>query len=117
MRLRVPRIEVGALPHFTLSGSFDARTGSVPTVGVSWYARGGYFAGPQVIGIGEGRYDEVALPLSPRVLAGIGRGVAESVGGGGPSVEQTFNVYANDPDLVAAKVARRQKSAWERVSA
>lgn len=82
LRLRLPRIEVGPLPHFTLSGSFNAETGSVPSVGVSWYARGGYFSGPQVIGIGEGRYDEVALPLSPRVLAGIGEGIADQGAGG-----------------------------------
>lgn len=77
LRLRLPRIEVGELPHFTLSGTFNAETGQVPTMGVSWYASGGFFDSAAVIGIGEGRYDEVALPLSPSVLAGIGRGIAE----------------------------------------
>lgn len=28
-----------ALPHFYMSGSFDAKTGRVPTVGVSWYKK------------------------------------------------------------------------------
>ena len=27
-----------ALPHFTMTGNFDPKTGSVPTVGVEWYA-------------------------------------------------------------------------------
>ena len=110
MHLRIPRIEVGALPHFSMRGSFNPETGSVPSVAVSWYARGGYFTGPQVVGIGEGRYDEVALPLSPRVLAGIGRGIAEQGTGGERVVNQTFNtrvVRSNEDLYVAADIMNR----------
>lgn len=91
---------MGPLPHFSMSGKFDPKSGSVPTVSVSWYAQGGLFGGPQVIGIGEGRYDEVALPLSPRVLAGIGRGIARESGGcseGGTTINLTFNQPVKSP--------------------
>lgn len=74
LRLTLPRISVGALPHFSMSGSFNAQTGSVPSVNVNWYAKGGVFSGPSVIGVGEaGR--EAVVPLRPSVLRGIGEGI------------------------------------------
>lgn len=80
LRLTLPRISVGALPHFSMSGSFDAQTGSVPSVNVSWYAKGGVFSGPSVIGVGEaGR--EAVVPLKPSVLRGIGEGIDVDRGG------------------------------------
>lgn len=80
LRLTLPRISVGALPHFSMSGSFDAQTGSVPSVNVSWYAKGGVFSGPSVVGVGEaGR--EAVVPLKPSVLRGIGEGIDVDCGG------------------------------------
>ena len=74
LRLTLPRISVGALPHFSMSGSFDAHTGSVPSVNVSWYAKGGVFSSPSLVGVGEaGR--EAVVPLKPSVLRGIGEGI------------------------------------------
>ena len=43
------------LPHFYMHGSFDAKTGSVPEVGVRWYDKGGIFSRPSIIGVGEKR--------------------------------------------------------------
>lgn len=80
LRLTLPRISVGALPHFSMSGSFDAQTGSVPSVNVSWYAKGGVFSSPSVVGVGEaGR--EAVVPLKPSVLRGIGEGIDVDRGG------------------------------------
>ena len=84
MRLTIPRINVGALPHFHMNGKFDPQSGSVPSVSVSWYAKGGLFGAnsPHLIGVGDNRrYDEAVLPLSPKVLGGIGAGI--DVDGGG----------------------------------
>lgn len=39
-----------ALPHFSLSGKFDAKSNSVPTVGVNWYAAGGFTDGLSIAG-------------------------------------------------------------------
>lgn len=89
LRLTLPRIQVGALPHFSMSGSFDAQTGSVPSVRVNWYKSGGVFAAnsPQLIGVGDNRrYDEAVVPLSPRVLRGIGEGIDVERGGDDASV-------------------------------
>lgn len=52
------------LPHFSMSGTFDAKTGSVPTVNVSWWDKGGLFTQPAIIGVGEGREPEGVFPLS-----------------------------------------------------
>lgn len=53
------------LPHFTMSGSFDARTRRVPSVGVNWYAnaatQGARFTAPQIIGVGDARQPEILL--------------------------------------------------------
>lgn len=52
------------LPHFSMSGTFDAKTGAVPTVNVSWWDKGGLFTQPAIIGVGEGREPEGVFPLS-----------------------------------------------------
>ena len=43
------------LPHFSMSGAFNAQSGSVPSVKVQWYDKGGLFKSPQLIGIAENR--------------------------------------------------------------
>lgn len=104
LSLTLPRIKVGALPHFHMNGTFNAETGSVPTVSVSWYKKGGLFGSEAIIGVGDNkRYSEAVLPLSPKVLAGIGEGIAGEMGGGGRIV-QNFNtkVVRSDADLYSA---------------
>lgn len=53
------------LPHFTMSGSFNAQTGRVPTVGVQWYRRaaeeGALFTRPTIVGVGDARQPELLL--------------------------------------------------------
>ena len=76
------------LPHFYLSGTFDAKSGSVPSVGVSWYARaaelGARFTRPQIIGVGDAN--------QPELLIGEDK-LKQLVGGGQPI---TINVYGNE---------------------
>lgn len=54
-----------ALPHFTMSGSFDAQTRRVPTIGVQWYGRaaeeGAIFNRPTIIGVGDARQPELLI--------------------------------------------------------
>ena len=73
------------LPHFYLAGSFDARSGSVPSVGVSWYAKaaeqGARFTTPTIIGVGDA--------TQPELLLGEDK-LRELVGGKQPI---TINVY------------------------
>jgi uncharacterized protein YjbJ (UPF0337 family) len=60
LKLSLPKIK---LPHFKLSGSFDLSKMQVPSIGVDWYAKGGIFNSPQVIGVGEAG-QEAVLPIN-----------------------------------------------------
>ena len=64
--LRGPYIQV---PHFSMTGDFDAKTKSVPQVHVDWWAKGGIFTRPTIIptmygyqGVGEAGHEAV-LPI------------------------------------------------------
>lgn len=54
-----------ALPHFSMSGSFNAETGQVPSVSVSWYKKaaeqGALFADPTIIGVGDASQPEMLI--------------------------------------------------------
>lgn len=96
LRLTLPRIQVGALPHFSMSGRFDAQSGSVPSVSVNWYGSGGVFSSPSVIGVGEaGR--EAVIPLRPSVLRGIGEGIGPT---GGDSSDVIAWLERNLPAII-----------------
>lgn len=56
---KIPHIP---LPHFSLSGSFNPLEGQIPSLGVNWYAKGGIFDKPSVIGVGENG-KEAVMPL------------------------------------------------------
>ena len=76
------------LPHFYLSGTFDAASGSVPSVGVSWYAKaaeqGARFTTPTIIGVGDA--------AQPEILIGEDK-LKELVRGSQPI---TVNVYGSE---------------------
>ena len=97
MRLTIPRMEIAALPHFRLDGRFDPESGSVPSVAVDWYAKGGVFSSASVIGVGEAG-PEAVVPLRPSVLRGIGEGI-EIEGGG--SREVISWLASNLPAIIA----------------
>lgn len=51
-----------ALPHISISGHFSINPPSVPSFGISWYAKGGVFDSPSIIGVGEAG-QEAVMPL------------------------------------------------------
>ena len=61
--IKGPNIKV---PHFTMTGDFDAKTKKVPTVTVDWYARGAIFTQPTIFG-------------TPYGFKGVGEHGAEAV--------------------------------------
>lgn len=83
-QLRLPDIQVGRIPHFSVRGAFNIATGSVPTIAVDWYARGAVFApnAPGIIGVGDAREPEILAPASQ---------LADYIDGG--HGDQQINVY------------------------
>lgn len=62
MKFDKPHIPV---PHYTISGSLNAKTGSTPTVSAYWAAKGAIFKpnSPGLMGIGDAKVPEVAAPI------------------------------------------------------
>ena len=73
---------------------------------VSWFAKGGLVDGARLIGVGE-RGPELIWPSYDPYLDKYAEAIASHMGAG-----QTFNVYANDPALVAAVVASKQRRVY-----
>lgn len=97
-------------PHISWS-SIDVMGVSVSLPYVQWYKAGGLFAPgmPQLIGIGDNpRYDEAALPLSPDVLGGIGRGIAQYMpqqqAAGATTIYNINGITCNDIDMVNTSI-------------
>lgn len=98
------------LPHFSVSGgSFPwgiGGKGSMPSWSVSWYAKGGIFDNPSVIGVGEaGR--EAVVPLSGTNMRPFARAIASEMNG----ASTTNNFYitvdgAEAPEDYARRLSR-----------
>ena len=103
------------LPHFSISGELDLKKGKVPHLAVDWYAKGGIFDSPSIIGVGEAG-PEAVVPLDR--LWNYLDAIAANGGGG-----TIINVYGSDNmsvnDLAAAVEARiiamqkRRALAWQ----
>ena len=98
MHIRVPR---PVLPHISVStSSYAVGNGgsvSVPNFSVNWYAKGGFFNGASVIGVGEqGR--EAVLPLeNKRNMQPFADAVASRLndtGGAMGDINITYNIQA-----------------------
>lgn len=107
-------ITVGPLPHFYMTGKFDAQSGQTPTVGVNWYARGGVADRPTVVGVGDAGRGNPELISPERMLRSI---VREESGGGGVTVNQNVRIVRSDQDLYAASaiLGRAAMAAAQRV--
>ena len=62
--LKIPEIKIPKikLPHFSIKGSFNINPPSVPQMSVDWYAKGGIFNAPSIIGVGEAG-PEAVIPI------------------------------------------------------
>lgn len=106
------------LPHFSLDGGqapygFGGK-GRMPSLNIDWYAKGGIFSNPTVIGIGEAG-PEAVIPLDK--LWGYLDAIARNGGGG-----TTINVYGGNATAreIALEVERviindtkRRRLAWQ----
>lgn len=106
------RVNVAAgsvkLPHFSMSGSFNAQTGSVPTVGVSWFKEGAIFTKP-VFGMGEAGA-EVSMPLYGRYMRPFASALAGEMDSGGGTVNNVNVVLdysaSDDANDITRGIAR-----------
>lgn len=109
------RINVDAgsvkLPHFSMSGSFNAQTGSVPTVDVRWFKTGAIFTKP-VFGMGEAGA-EVSMPLYGRYMRPFAAALAGEMpqsGGTVNYVEVTVNAApGDDAEAIGRELAHEFK--------
>ena len=106
MKLSFPKIKLPKLPHFKLSGDFSLKPPSVPKLSVDWYKDGGVFTpnSPRLIGIGDAKVPEAAIPLSDGVLGKIGQMIADTMEYRGSEGNININLlgdnyFANDMDI------------------
>ena len=63
-KVSLPHIK---LPHFAIRPKGwqlgDLLQGSIPSLGIDWYAQGGIFSSPQVIGVGDSPRPEAVVPI------------------------------------------------------
>ncbi|MEY9973172.1 CRISPR/Cas system CMR subunit Cmr6 (Cas7 group RAMP superfamily) [Lysinibacillus sp. RC46] len=94
--LKIPKPEMPKMPSFALETSTKEIFGKSITypsgIGVTWHAKGGIFDSPTLFptaggmhGVGEAG-PEAIIPLSPKVLAGIGEGIAKQMNTSQPQV-------------------------------
>lgn len=88
------------LPHIHYELIEVPLLGQIPnpaTLSISWYAKGGVFNGPSVIGVGEDGPEGV-VPFNKRGAAPLAEGIAEQLeklgGGKGGDTHVTINLYA-----------------------
>ena len=79
------------LPHFKISGGKIpwgiGGMGKKPSVDIQWYAKGGVFDSPQVVGVGEAG-KEAAIPLQGRYMQPFAKAIAGEMAGAG----NTYNI-------------------------
>ena len=94
-----------SVPHFSMSGSFNAKTKSVPTIHTRWYARaaelGARFTNPEIIGVGDA--------AQPEILLGENK-LKELVKGAGTTINNNITVNgAEDPEAWATRFVRQMR--------
>lgn len=113
-RVSLPHI---SLPHFSISPSGwqigDLLRGSIPRLGISWYAKGGVFDSPTLIptvsgfaGVGEAGAEAVA-PID--VLMDYVRKAVAEAGGGGTVNNWSITTGETSEEKLARMIAREQK--------
>ena len=93
--VKLPKIP---LPHFYIKPKGwhfrDLLEGDIPTLGIDWYAKGGIFKSPSVIGVGEAG-PEAVLPIDR--LSGMLNNMADSIVNG---VNQGLKMSGGGGDIV-----------------
>ena len=93
-----------AVPHFSMSGSFNAKSHEVPTIRTTWYAKaaeyGALFTQPTIIGVGDAS--------QPELLIGENK-LREILGDRGNNIWNITVNGAEDPEDWARRFVREAK--------
>lgn len=116
MHLSLPHIN---LPHFSITGKLSLNPPSVPHLSIDWYDKGGIFASPTVIGVGEKRPEFVGALDDLRGIVrdeADGASVVSAVNAGFGKIEtimqQYFPEFANtevrlDSDTLVGSISSK----------
>lgn len=108
-KIHLPHIK---LPHFRIHPRGwklgDLLHGKIPSLGIDWYAKGGIFKSPSVIGVGE-KGPEAVLPIeklnamlaamADSIVNGISTTMALQGAGNGGEVKIVNYLYPNGPAM------------------
>lgn len=106
---KLPKIK---LPHFSISPKGwklgDLLEGSIPSLGIDWYAKGGIFKSPSIIGVGE-KGPEAVLPIeklqemlagmADSIVNGVNAGAAMQAAGAGANITIPIYLYPSGPKM------------------
>lgn len=106
---KLPKIK---LPHFSISPKGwslgDLLEGSIPSLGIDWYAKGGIFRTPSVIGVGEkgpeavlpiDKLNEMMIGMADSIVNGIGQTMALQTAGQGGEITIPIYLYPSGPKM------------------
>ena len=93
--LQLPHISVsGGSPPFGIGGK-----GSLPSFSVSWYAKGGFATGAQLIGVGE-QGTELIWPEYSPYFDKYANAIAERIGGGNITINLNYEAGADANEML-----------------
>jgi len=109
-KVSLPKIK---LPHFSIDPPGwqlgDLLQGSIPSLGIDWYAKGGIFNSPAIIGVGDVRGGEAVLPIeklngmlmtmADNIVNGVATSMALQGAGAGGEVRIVNYLYPNGPKM------------------
>ena len=84
------------IPKFTMNGDFNTRTGEVPKIQYSWYAKGGYMDSTTLIGMGEAGAEGI-VPLQGKHMMPFADAVAERISNTTNSTQIIINASLAGP--------------------
>ena len=106
---KLPKIK---LPHFSISPKGwklgDLLEGSIPSLGIDWYAKGGIFRTPSVIGVGEKgpeavlpieKLNEMMIGMADSIVNGIGQTMALQAAGQSGEITIPIYLYPSGPKM------------------
>jgi len=108
---KIPKIK---LPHFSIKGEFSLKPPSVPYLEVNWYASGGIFTRPSIIGVGEAG-SEAVLPID-RLDEIMARAIEKAKGNNSGGLTLHIQNFYNNSDKDIEHLAYELEFYRQRIS-